>query len=46
MNINSSNGKALLYIVVVNKILRNIAINTQGKASLDYNRFKQDLAAS
>jgi hypothetical protein len=46
MNINSSDGKAPLYMIVMNKILRNIVINTQGKAGLDYNRFKQDLAAS
>jgi hypothetical protein len=46
MNIDSSDGKAPLYIAVVNKILKNMAIDTQGIAGLDYNRFKRDLAAS
>lgn len=46
MNIDSSDSKAPLYIAVVNKILKNMAIDTQGTAGLDYTRFKQDLAAS
>lgn len=46
MNIDSSDSKAPLYMVVVNKILRNMVINRQGTVGLDYNRFKRDLAAS
>jgi hypothetical protein len=46
MNIDSSDGKAPLYMAVVNKILRNMAIDRQGTVGLDYNRFKRDLAAS
>ena len=38
INIDSSDGKAPLYIAVVNKILRNIAIDRLGIVGLDCNR--------
>ena len=46
MNFDNSDGKAPLYMAVVNKILRNMAIDRQGVVGFDYDRFKEELTVA
>lgn len=46
MAIDGHDGKSPLYMAVVNKILRNMAIDGEGAVGFDYGAFKQAVAAS
>jgi hypothetical protein len=46
MNIDGGDGRVPLYMAIVNRILRQMAIRSKGAAGINYNMFRTDLRKS